>query len=110
MALVPWKLKNPYVNAKYDAQRTFCFSGLSGTAGVRRIVWNDTSSLPIAVEILQSPNADIDLNHNTGLVVWDGAYVLAKYLAEHVPLTGVELVLFPSLSTRTPDAGTDDVC
>ncbi|KAJ1982409.1 Methyltransferase-like protein 21B [Dimargaris xerosporica] len=36
----------------------------------------------------QQLDAEISLHQNTGRVVWDGAYILAQYLVNHVPLSG----------------------
>ncbi|KAJ9051080.1 Methyltransferase-like protein 21B [Entomophthora muscae] len=61
MELVKWKYCNPYSNQKYSATRSFQICG-------RQVLIN------------QLPEEDITLDSNTGNVVWDGAYVMCKYL------------------------------
>ena len=59
MALVPWKYSNPFVDRKSMPVLQFTFTGK-------------------IVEVAQDTEADIDLDQNTGLRLWDGAYLLSK--------------------------------
>ena len=61
MALVPWKYSNPFVNRKSLDVQHFTFGGK-------------------IVEVPQDVQAEIDVDHNTGLRLWDGAYLLSKYI------------------------------
>ncbi|KND03811.1 uncharacterized protein SPPG_01267 [Spizellomyces punctatus DAOM BR117] len=69
MAVVPWRYQNPHANEKYSASRIFSVAGHT-------------------IELHQDPNASIDLHSHTGNVVWDSAYILAKFISEHLSLEG----------------------
>ena len=66
MALVPWKYSNPFVDRKSMPVQQFTFVGRS-------------------IDVSQDIHADIDVHHNTGRRLWDGAYLLAKYLETNDP-------------------------
>lgn len=61
MALVPWTYNNPRVDHRKSRSREFIFQGR-------------------LVEVVQDLEADIDVTKNTGLKLWDGAFLLARYL------------------------------
>ena len=61
MALVPWTYNNPRVQRSSASCQMFTFQGHS-------------------VQVLQDADADIDVTKNTGLKLWDGAYLLARHL------------------------------
>ncbi|KAI8900098.1 putative methyltransferase-domain-containing protein [Globomyces pollinis-pini] len=69
MEIVPWKYKNPYSNEKYKEKRSI----LIGT---------------YQINIQQIPTKSISLDQNTGAVVWDGSYLLANYIADHINVYG----------------------
>ncbi|KAG0311455.1 Methyltransferase-like protein 21A, partial [Dissophora globulifera] len=62
--MVPWKYCNVYANNR-SPERLFVFQGHS-------------------IFIQQRLDETIALDQNTGNVVWDGAYLMAKYLESHV--------------------------
>ncbi|KAJ1939666.1 Methyltransferase-like protein 21B [Linderina macrospora] len=68
MELVKWQFRNPYHDAQHDTLRTFTFG-------------------PHTVAMNQQPDQQIDLHQNTGFLIWDGAYILSKFLYTHAPLT-----------------------
>ena len=61
MAVVPWKYSNPFVNRKSMPVQQFTFAGKS-------------------IEISQDIHANIDVHHNTGRRLWDGAFLLSKHI------------------------------
>jgi len=61
MALVPWTYNNPRTSSSRDVIRQFVFGGH-------------------LVEILQDFSAEIDVTKNTERKLWDGAFLLARYL------------------------------
>jgi len=61
MALVPWTYNNPRTSSSRDAVRQFVFGGH-------------------LVEVLQDFSAEIDVTKNTERKLWDGAFLLARYL------------------------------
>lgn len=61
MAVVPWTYNNPRIDRKSQRIQQYSLSGQS-------------------IEIIQDTTADINVNQNTGLKLWDGAYILAKHL------------------------------
>jgi len=61
MALVPWTYNNPRTSSSRDVVRQFVFGGH-------------------LVEILQDFSAEIDVTKNTDRKLWDGAFLLARYL------------------------------
>jgi len=63
MALVPWTYNNPRTSSSRDAVRQFVFGGH-------------------LVEVLQDFSADIDVTKNTERKLWDGSFLLTRYL-EH---------------------------
>jgi len=63
MAVVPWTYNNPRSSNIRDSVRQFVFGGH-------------------LVEVLQDFSADIDVTKNTDRKLWDGAFLLARYL-EH---------------------------
>lgn len=66
MALVPWVYNNPRtVNADRQSSKQFLFQGK-------------------VVEVLQVPDAAIDVTQNTALRLWDGAFLLSRYLENSV--------------------------
>ncbi|KAJ2695122.1 Methyltransferase-like protein 21B [Coemansia sp. RSA 1285] len=64
MALVRWQYRNPYHDRRNERNRVFVFGAHT-------------------VTIAQNPAIHIDLHTNTGHLVWDGAYVLAKFVHDH---------------------------
>ncbi|CAG8727840.1 127_t:CDS:2, partial [Dentiscutata erythropus] len=66
-ALVLWKYNNPFSNYKQDPERIFVFNGFT-------------------LKISQKLSDPIDITQNTGNIVWDGAYLLGKYIADHLNL------------------------
>ncbi|TPX63364.1 hypothetical protein SpCBS45565_g06645 [Spizellomyces sp. 'palustris'] len=58
-------------------------------------------SIVASVELHQDPNASIDLHSHTGNVVWDSAYILAKFISEHLPLEGIGVILVLDFSLMT---------
>jgi predicted nicotinamide N-methyase len=65
MALVPWVYNNPRsVTADRQPSRQFIFQGK-------------------VIEVLQDVDAEIDATRNTALRLWDGAFLLARYLENH---------------------------
>ncbi|KAJ2743705.1 Methyltransferase-like protein 21B [Coemansia sp. BCRC 34490] len=64
MALVRWQYRNPYHDRRNERTRVFVFGAHT-------------------VTIAQNPAIHIDLHTNTGHLVWDGAYVLAKFVHDH---------------------------
>ncbi|KAJ2802958.1 Methyltransferase-like protein 21B [Coemansia guatemalensis] len=69
MELTKWQFRNPYHDQRQDAERTFVFG-------------------PYVLKIKQQHWDKVDLHHNTGYVVWDGAYLLAKFVFERVEVQG----------------------
>lgn len=61
MAVVPWTYNNPRTSSSQDVVRQFVFRGH-------------------LVEILQDFSAEIDATKNTERKLWDGAFLLARYL------------------------------
>lgn len=61
MAVVPWTYNNPRVDQRTMATRGFIFQGQ-------------------LVEVTQDIGAEIDVTRNTGLKLWDGAYILSRVL------------------------------
>lgn len=61
MALVPWTYNNPRTSSSRGVVRQFMFGGH-------------------LVEILQDFSAEIDATKNTERKLWDGAFLLARYL------------------------------
>ncbi|CAG8725961.1 14060_t:CDS:2 [Gigaspora margarita] len=66
-ALVLWKYNNPFSNYKQDPVRIFIFNGFT-------------------LKISQKLSDPINITQNTGNIVWDGAYILSKYIADHLNL------------------------
>jgi len=64
MALVPWVYNNPRVELSALEKRQFLFRGE-------------------LVEVFQDIEANIDATKNTALKLWDGAYLLSRYV-EHL--------------------------
>ncbi|KAJ2559963.1 Methyltransferase-like protein 21B [Coemansia sp. RSA 1933] len=69
MEVVKWQYKNPYHDKRAERERLFVFG-------------------PHTVTITQHPTVQIDLHQNTGFIVWDGAYILAKFVHERLSLAG----------------------
>ncbi|KAI8325142.1 hypothetical protein GQ54DRAFT_14776 [Martensiomyces pterosporus] len=67
--VVKWQFRNPYHNPHQEAERLFVF-------GSHTLV------------LTQQPTQHIDLRQNTGYLVWDGAYILSKFLFDHLSLRG----------------------
>jgi len=61
MAVVPWTFNNPRTSSSRDVVRQFLFGGH-------------------LVEVLQDFSAEIDVTKNTERKLWDGAFLLARYL------------------------------
>jgi len=61
MALVPWTYNNPRTSSCRDVVRRFVFGGH-------------------LVEVLQDFSAEISVTQNTERKLWDGAFLLARYL------------------------------
>ena len=66
MALVPWTYNDPHRDDSRSDQRSFSFCGSSLT-------------------LLQDFSSEISVNQNTHRKLWDGAYLLAKYLETEYP-------------------------
>ncbi|RHZ57136.1 hypothetical protein Glove_393g43 [Diversispora epigaea] len=64
-AMVLWRFDNPYANYKKDTERIFVFNGYT-------------------LQISQNLMNKIDITKNTGNIVWDGAYILSKYIIDHI--------------------------
>ncbi|KAJ2855140.1 Methyltransferase-like protein 21B [Coemansia erecta] len=69
MEVVKWQYRNPYHDKSSERKRLFVFG-------------------PHTVTITQHPTEHIDLHQNTGFIVWDGAYILAKFVHERLNLAG----------------------
>ncbi|KAJ1771803.1 Methyltransferase-like protein 21B [Coemansia sp. RSA 1813] len=69
MEVVKWQYKNPYHDKRTERERLFIFG-------------------PHTVTIAQHPTVHIDIHQNTGFIVWDGAYILAKFVHERLDLVG----------------------
>ncbi|KAJ1790486.1 Methyltransferase-like protein 21B [Coemansia sp. RSA 2399] len=69
MEVVKWQYRNPYHDKSSERKRLFVFG-------------------PHTVTITQHPTEHIDLHRNTGFIVWDGAYILAKFVHERLNLAG----------------------
>ncbi|CAG8544189.1 7474_t:CDS:2 [Funneliformis caledonium] len=63
--LVIWKYDNPYANYKLDPERIFLLNGYT-------------------LRINQKLNNIVDITQNTGNLVWDGAYILSKYIVNNL--------------------------
>ncbi|KAG9066468.1 Methyltransferase-like protein 21A [Linnemannia hyalina] len=63
-ALIPWKYCNVYANNR-SPERLFLFQGQS-------------------IFIQQRLDEKVTIDQNTGNVVWDGAYLMAKFLESHI--------------------------
>ncbi|KAG0206365.1 Methyltransferase-like protein 21E [Mortierella sp. NVP41] len=63
-AIIPWKYCNVYANNR-SPERLFLFQGQS-------------------IFIQQRLDEKVTIDQNTGNVVWDGAYLMAKFLESHV--------------------------
>lgn len=63
--LVPWKYCNIHANNRHSPERLFVFLGHS-------------------IFIHQRLDEKVSIDQNTGNVVWDGAYLMSKYLEGHV--------------------------
>lgn len=61
MALIPWTYSNPYVDRSQLEVQQFIFQGH-------------------LIELPQDKNVEIDVTKNTGFKLWDGAYLLARYI------------------------------
>jgi len=61
MAVVPWTYNNPRTSSTQDVVRQFVFGGH-------------------LVEVLQDLSVEIDVTKNTERKLWDGAFLLARYL------------------------------
>ncbi|KAK9721274.1 Methyltransferase-like protein 21B [Basidiobolus ranarum] len=72
-SLVPWRFCNPYANQKYDPVRSFLFNGHK-------------------ITIEQKQDQKIDITQNTGNIVWDGAYILSKFVQNHVKVKGKKCI------------------
>ena len=59
--MVPWKYNNPRISRKSMSAQQFIFQG-------------------VLIEMLQDTEAEVDVTKNTGLKLWDGAFLLARYL------------------------------
>ncbi|TPX34469.1 hypothetical protein SmJEL517_g02886 [Synchytrium microbalum] len=75
MEIVPFKYTNPFVNLKYEPTRIFYFG--------------DTT---IRIHQNVADRESISLHQNTGNVIWDGAYVLADYLDQHLDIKDLSTV------------------
>ncbi|RUS18275.1 hypothetical protein BC937DRAFT_88965 [Endogone sp. FLAS-F59071] len=64
-AVVPWKYCNPYANYRWSPERPFQILGHT-------------------VVLAQRLDETIELHQNTGNVVWDGAYIMSRYIASHL--------------------------
>ncbi|KAJ2838141.1 Methyltransferase-like protein 21B [Coemansia sp. 'formosensis'] len=69
MELVKWRYRNPYHDRRHERERMFVIGGHT-----------------IAMD--QEPSEDIGLHQKTGFLIWDGAYLMAKFIAERVTLAG----------------------
>ncbi|KAJ2506832.1 Methyltransferase-like protein 21B [Coemansia sp. RSA 2049] len=67
MALVRWQYRNPYHDRRNERERVFVFGAHT-------------------VTVAQNPATHIDLHTNTGHLVWDGAYILAKFVHDNAHL------------------------
>ncbi|KXS12614.1 S-adenosyl-L-methionine-dependent methyltransferase [Gonapodya prolifera JEL478] len=73
MALVRYTVANPYADGGSMAERGFVF----GDRYVR---------------IGQRPEEDIDLNHNTGMKLWEGSIILAEHIFHRITVAGKSVV------------------
>eukprot|EP00040_Diaphanoeca_grandis_P032566 m.197606 g.197606 ORF g.197606 m.197606 type:complete len:226 (+) comp32663_c1_seq2:310-987(+) len=62
--LTPWKFANPHIDPRQMEKRELTFAGK-------------------LVVIHQQPQVEIDRHKNTGMILWDAAYVLARYIETH---------------------------
>ncbi|KAJ2724772.1 Methyltransferase-like protein 21B [Coemansia sp. Benny D115] len=67
MEVVKWQYRNPYHSTRHDTERLFVFGAHT-------------------VAMKQHPSADIGLHQNTGFLVWDGAYIMARFIFERLDL------------------------
>ncbi|CAJ0631945.1 6993_t:CDS:2 [Entrophospora sp. SA101] len=65
--IVLWKYDNPYANYKSDLERLFIIGDCT-------------------VKITQKLSEKIDISQNTGNVVWDGAYILSKFIINNLSM------------------------
>ncbi|CAB4405642.1 unnamed protein product [Rhizophagus irregularis] len=63
--IVLWKYDNPYANYKHDPERIFLLNGYT-------------------LRIHQKLDKIVKITQNTGNLVWDGAYILSKYILYHL--------------------------
>ncbi|KAI8810382.1 putative methyltransferase-domain-containing protein [Cladochytrium replicatum] len=68
MALVPWSFKNIHADVKHLERRSFVF----GNA---------------VIELEQSYSQQINREQNTGNVIWDGSYILARFIQDNLLLS-----------------------
>ncbi|KAJ2259002.1 Methyltransferase-like protein 21B [Coemansia sp. RSA 455] len=68
MELVKWRYRNPYHDRRHERERMF-------------VIGSHTVILD------QQPSEDISLHQNTGFLIWDGSYLMAKFIAERVRVT-----------------------
>ncbi|KAI7823095.1 putative methyltransferase-domain-containing protein [Kickxella alabastrina] len=73
MELVKWQYRSPYSLKQREHERLFVF-------GAHTVVMQ------------QQPHREISLQQNTGFLVWDGAYILAKFLYARLHLRGKRCV------------------
>ncbi|KAJ1900401.1 Methyltransferase-like protein 21B [Kickxella alabastrina] len=73
MELVKWQYRSPYSLKQREHGRLFVF-------GAHTVVMQ------------QQPHREISLQQNTGFLVWDGAYILAKFLYARLHLRGKRCV------------------
>eukprot|EP00123_Amoebidium_parasiticum_P022890 comp9737_c0_seq1/m.4708 comp9737_c0_seq1/g.4708 ORF comp9737_c0_seq1/g.4708 comp9737_c0_seq1/m.4708 type:complete len:231 (-) comp9737_c0_seq1:428-1120(-) len=66
MEVVPWKFCNPYAERKKESEFRCTFCGC-------------------LMRIAQTPGVEMSLESNTGTIVWDGAYLLARYVETAIP-------------------------
>ncbi|PIA15527.1 S-adenosyl-L-methionine-dependent methyltransferase [Coemansia reversa NRRL 1564] len=69
MEMTKWQFRNPYHDPRQDTERTFVFG-------------------PHTLKIKQQHWDKVDLHHNTGYIVWDGAYLLARFIFERAEIQG----------------------
>eukprot|EP00038_Savillea_parva_P024242 m.43455 g.43455 ORF g.43455 m.43455 type:complete len:875 (+) comp6409_c0_seq1:110-2734(+) len=60
-AVVPWRFANPWIDTRKMPRRELTF-------------------VDTLVVVRQEVNVDIDVHHNTGLILWDAAFVLARFM------------------------------
>jgi hypothetical protein len=82
MALVPYSHANPYADNRNALSRNFILQIPDPSANGRP---NRVQNAPrtFSVSLKQNPTEEIDREKNTGFLVWEGSFVLAKHVVRN---------------------------